>query len=226
MSKLYYPYCKENKCNGELKIKFNNSFTLDYECEKNNEHKGNNIYFKTFERFYLKEKLIEKCHKCNINLLNSNIFICKKCENNYCISCFLLDEHIKESNNNLEIISKKCKEHNMDLYYYCTNCKENLCIYCIKQNEKNNKHNNHCFKKLLDEMPSLERINNLKDKIIKKSNCYKQLIYKLNDWKRKINIKIEELIHNLNDEITLLEKMFLTFEKFFLLNIFFKFLLF
>ena len=65
-SKFYYPSCKNNNCDGVANISINkNNFSLDYECEKDKTHKRKNIYFKTFERFYLKESDIDKCMKCN-----------------------------------------------------------------------------------------------------------------------------------------------------------------
>ena len=55
-NKFYYPFCRVPGCNGVLGIRINdNDFSLDYECDKNENHYGQNIYFKTFERFYLKE---------------------------------------------------------------------------------------------------------------------------------------------------------------------------
>ena len=54
-AKFFYPCCRMDNCGGVLEIKINeNKFTLDYECEKNNTHKGKNIYFETFNNFYLK----------------------------------------------------------------------------------------------------------------------------------------------------------------------------
>ena len=67
-TKFYYPICPENNCNGVLLIKYiNDNFSLDYECENNKSHQGKNIYFKTFERFYLKGREIIYCIKCLSN---------------------------------------------------------------------------------------------------------------------------------------------------------------
>ena len=68
--KFYYPYCKENGCNGILLLKFNKDFSLDYCCDKNEKHQKKRIFFKIFERFYLHEKKIEKCFNCQCNLEN------------------------------------------------------------------------------------------------------------------------------------------------------------
>ena len=68
-TKFYYPICKIDNCGGVLKFKINkNNFSLNYKCEKNEKHIGKNIYFKTFERFYLKEIEIDKCENVNIFL--------------------------------------------------------------------------------------------------------------------------------------------------------------
>ena len=46
ISKFYYPCCREKGCDGLLRIKLNDNFTLDYECDKNKEHIGQNIFLK------------------------------------------------------------------------------------------------------------------------------------------------------------------------------------
>ena len=208
---IYYPFCREKDCNGLLKIKFNDDLTLDYECEKNKDHKGKKIYFTTFERFYLKEEVINKCTKCNLYLLNNNIFKCKECNKLFCFSCHLLEEHIKKNNDKLEIIKGKCSIHDMDLNQYCIECKKNLCIYFIRQDEPKNVHKNHNIKNIVDYIPSLTDINNLKNKIKQKTQIYTDLIKKLDKWKLTINKKIEVLKNSLNEEINILEKMIFSF---------------
>ena len=37
---FYYPYCREKGCDGILKMKFRDDFNIDYECDKNKNHKG------------------------------------------------------------------------------------------------------------------------------------------------------------------------------------------
>ena len=119
ITKFYYPSCRERGCNGLLKIIINDNFTIDYECDKNGEHKGKNIFFKTFELFYLKEKEINKCSKCHSNIDNDYLYNCKKCGLLYCTNCFLFDKHIKEDFNNLKIISQKCLSHKKEINSYC-----------------------------------------------------------------------------------------------------------
>ena len=101
---FYYPSCRTKNCNGILKFNINKNFSLDYKCEKNEDHKDEKIYFKTFERFYLKKKEIDKCSKCFSILESDYIYKCKKCDKNYCPTCFTNDEHIKK--NNSELIKK------------------------------------------------------------------------------------------------------------------------
>ncbi len=93
--KLFYPYCKENNYGGVLKIAINDNLSVDYKCSKNPMHKKENIYFKTFERFYLKEKKIDKCSQTNkIKIKNKSLKSNKS------------DIHTKKNNNNLDEISK------------------------------------------------------------------------------------------------------------------------
>ena len=133
VKKFYLPICRNDNCGGVLKIEINkNNFSLNYKCENNEDHKGTNIYFKTFERFYLKEAKISKCKICNSFLENNISYECKICQEYFCSSCFILHQHFKESLNNILIQSKKCKIHNAINVHYCLNCKKYLCNYCMK----------------------------------------------------------------------------------------------
>ena len=101
-NKFYYPCCRIPGCDGVLKIEINrNDFNLNYECDKNEEHNGQNIYFKTFERFYLKEKNKDKCKRCNCFLENNIKYQCNSCENYFCSSCFIFHKHIKQNINTI-----------------------------------------------------------------------------------------------------------------------------
>ena len=133
LSKCYYPCC--SRCKGILKIFFNDNFTINYECENDENHKKENIYFETLERFYIKEKVFECCKKCNKNLESDNKYICEECKNIYCNICFLSDEHIKNDIKKLNIKTNKCKLHQSVLNYYCIDCKKNICIGCLKIND-------------------------------------------------------------------------------------------
>ena len=132
LTKFYYPQCKEIGCNGLLNIKFGDIFTLENECDINKNHIGKKIFFKTFERFYLKEKEIEKCSKCFSVLYGDIFYKCKKCTKLYCTICFIKDEHIKNDMNNIEIETKKCKLHKRELNYYFINFKKNIVFIVLK----------------------------------------------------------------------------------------------
>ena len=93
--KYYYiPICREEGCNGNLNIFIDEQeFIVNGICDKNNNHKYNNIYFEIFEKFYLKENFIQECFNCTKNI---DKFECKECKKIYCSSCFLIDIHIKK----------------------------------------------------------------------------------------------------------------------------------
>ena len=106
ISKFYYPCCNEKDCDGILKIEINKkNFSINCICQKNSEHQKKNIYFKTFERFYLKEIKVKRCSKCGLNLENDLRYECKRCMKIYCGFCFVFDEHIKENNKELLLIN-------------------------------------------------------------------------------------------------------------------------
>ena len=209
---FHYPSCNTIGCNGVLEITFNDNFTINISCEKDENHNKKNIFYETFERFYLKEKKMENCLKCNKNLDNENIFACKECKNKYCVSCFMNDGHIKNNINNLNIKNNKCPIHEKELIYYCLNCKKLLCIYCLNQ-DKYDPHLNHYYYTLADMMPSINRINQLRHKINKKKLAYEKLQNLLDEWKKELIKKIEKLKQNLKKEIELLEKLFYNFNQ-------------
>ena len=213
MDKVYYPCCRENNCNGFLRFKINDNFSIDYECDNNEEHKRNKIYFKTFERFYLREDTIVNCSKCNISLPNNYIFKCNICKNTYCNLCFKFDTHIKEDIVNLNVLISSCSIHKMNLTHYCTDCNLNVCIYCIK-NDEDEEHEGHNIKSLLDYIPSITQINDLIDSINLKEKSNIELIDKINNWEKKIISKAEELKKNLKDEIDFLKKIVFNFSQY------------
>ena len=221
-SSFIYPFCREKGCYGVLKININEDFSINYQCDKNKNHKKKTIYFKTFERFYLKEKKVEKCSKCNANLETDIKYKCSQCKSKYCGSCFLIDKHISKNIHNLIIINTnvdKCKFHKKDLTHYCIKCKKKLCIYCIKEEKENNNHNYIC---LIDLIPSSNKIKDLKNKIRKRASNYENIINLINIWKKNVVNKIEELKQNLRDEIDFMEKMFSNYNKYFLNYTYFK----
>ena len=219
--KYYYPFCKEVGCDGILSVKLNDDFSLDYQCNKNEKHKKKRIFYKTFERFYLKEKIIEKCSKCYCDFGNDE-YKCIKCNATYCCYCFKFDEHIKNNIDNLMITKKRCLIHKKDLALYCFDCHKNLCIYCTKEDKEKNPHYQHQIKNINELIPPQNEIDNLNYKIKKRKERYKELIQLLDEWEIKIYNKIEELKRNLMYEIELMEKMFSSFNKCFLDYTYFK----
>ena len=214
--KFYYPFCRQNNCGGVLKIKINDNFSIDYECEKNMEHKGKNIYFKTFERFYLKEDCLDKCSICNSLLETLNKFRCKNCNNYYCILCFKYDSHIKENINNFEISSKICPAHKSQFTSYCIDCKEYLCNGCLKGSI--DKHNNHKKVLLLDLMPSDKQIEQLKINI----KSYDNLIESLETWINELIEKVKALQRRIINEKEIMIKLTSNYNYLFINYTYFK----
>ena len=203
-NKFYFPSCQ--KCDGLLKITISPlNFSIDYECEKNENHKKSDIFFKTFERFYLKEKEIYECSNCRLCLDNSEFYKCETCKLVYCGKCII--EDIK-TNNHKDIIFEtniqKCNKHNWNYNSYCFNCKKNICIYCTKGN---NLHYYHSVKNYDQILPSVEEIEYLKRKLNSKIIYTNIIIEKIENWKKELIKKIEELKQNLNDEISFFSKV-------------------
>ena len=219
--KYYYPFCKEVGCDGILSVELNDDFSLDYQCSKNEKHQKKRIFYKTFERFYLQEKIIENCSKCHCDFGNDE-YKCIKCNEIYCCYCFKYDEHIKNNIDNLMITKKRCLIHKKDLVQYCFDCHKNLCIYCTKDNKDKNPHYNHRIENLNDLIPPQNEIDKLNHKIKKRKERYLELIQLLDEWEIKLYNKIEELKKNLKYEIELMEKMFSNFNKCFLDYTYFK----
>ena len=199
--KYYFPYCQI--CGGVLKITINDNYSINYECSKNENHSGENIYFKTFERFYLKEKeMTDKCCLCNKSFETIIKYICKVCKKAYCCPCYYKDIHISEDIYNLDFVYQCCKIHNQKLIHYCIQCKKNFCKDCLL--EKNNNHSNyHEIKNLFNFTPSKNKIASLLDKL----NTYDELIKSINSLVKTFIEKIEHLKENILNEKELLNKM-------------------
>ena len=213
--KFYLPYCKEKLCKGLLKIKINDNFTVDFECDKNVNHKGKKIFFKNFENLYLIEKKTDICPKCNFNLENDNKYKCKICDNFYCPICFIYDEHIKNNINNLEIITHKCLLHKREYTEYCEDCKIYLCCHCVKDDNRNSVHQSHNIQNLISLMPTTNQIDYLINEIKKHSIKCEELIKSINQWQKTIITKSEELKRGLKNQINLLQKMIYNYNQFF-----------
>ena len=211
-NKYYIPICRKKGCEGHLKITIDEEkFLIKGKCQKNKEHIFNDIFFEIFEKFYLKENIIQNCFKCSNNLENKYKFVCNECKNIYCPYCFISDIHIKKDIKNLKFISNKCNNCENELINYCTNCGENICLICSKKYDNNKSHENHKIINILDIIPSKNKLNNLKEKIRKKSDYFDSVIKSLEEWQNELNKKIERIKENLKNEIYIIEKLFLNF---------------
>ena len=205
---MYVPTCQE--CKGVLSIKINPlNFSIEYICEKDKSHTGNNIFFKTFERFYLKEKQLKFCSKCQSSLENSESFSCEDCKCLYCSKCYIEDIQLNGHKNTNNYKNYRCLIHNNDFTEYCLDCKKNICFLCAKSGE----HKNHSTKCFTQVMPYSIDIDNLKNIIKEKTIFINKLIEKIDNWNLKINQKIKELKQNLQDEISLLKKIILNYNN-------------
>ena len=209
--KIYLPSCQD--CKGLLNFKIQPlNFSIDYECDNNKTHNKSDIYFKVFEKFYLKEREVLKCCSCKLNLENAEYFNCDICKNIYCCKCYIEDIQInghKNIINNIKNYNNKCINHYNEFIGYCLNCKTNICILCIKEDT----HKDHNTNNYIDIMPSTENIEHLVNKIKAKSVYTKKLIEKIDNWKKIINKKVENLKQNLRDEICLFEKIIVNFNN-------------
>ena len=212
-NKYYIPICRESGCNGYLEFDFDNKdFFIKYNCHKNNNHNSNNLYYETFEKFYLKEKYIPKCYKCNIFLENKDKYKCVECNKLYCISCFLSDMHIRKNWINLQIITNKCSKDKNELTYFCKDCQQKVCPFCLRI-LKNYPHKKHEIESILDEIPSSYILNSLKEKILKKEKYYEKIFESLDEWLVELNKKIERIKENLRTEIRILKKIFFNYNQ-------------
>ena len=181
-NKYFIPICREIGCNGHLKISINEEkFLVNGICNKNNNHKFNDLYLETFERFYLKENTTQNCYNCSKNLENECKFECYECNKLLCSNCFSSEIHIKKNIKNLKVI-------------------ENPSL--IDKNKIIN---------ILKKMPTKNKLSLLKRKINKKSESFNYLIKSINEWQNELNKKIERLKQNLMNEIRIIKKLFLNF---------------
>ena len=211
-NKYYIPVCPEKNCNGHLRISIDeDKFIINAKCQRNKEHIFNNLYFETFQKYYLKEITIQKCFKCLSNLDNKNQYECKKCQKIYCSNCFFKDEHFKENIDNINLMTNRCPKDQNELSSYCLNCDQKFCSFCFKKYEEKNPHKNHKIVNITNSIPSLEKIKNLEEKIRKKSDAFDSLIKSLNEWQNELNKKIERIKKKLKNEISIIQKLFLNF---------------
>ena len=203
----YVPICREYGCNGNLIISINEYlFQVNCFCEKNHNHKYK-LYFDTFDKFYLKEKIIKRCSYCFNKIVNKIFYKCDQCHQLYCSNCFIYDKHIKENLNNLKIIKTVCPKDDHEFTEYCIDCGKKLCAYCLKLNI-DKEHKGHKIMNISQHIPSNEHIKDIKQKISKKLSDYENLIKSLSEWQSELNKKLEQLKNNLLSEIKILNKLF------------------
>lgn len=202
---VYVPTCQE--CKGVLSIIIKPlNFSIEYICEKDKSHTGN-IFFKAFERFYLKEKQLKFCSKCQLSLENSESFSCDDYKCFYCSKCYIEDIQLNGHKNTNNYKNYRCLIHNNDFTEYCLDCKKNICFLCAKNGE----HKDHSTKCFTQVMPYSKDIDNLKNIIKEKTILINKLIKKIDNWNSNINQKIKELKQNLQDEICLFKKIILNY---------------
>ena len=212
-NKNYIPICKEEGCEGHLKISIDEDrFSINCICENNKDHIYNNIYFETFEKFYLKEIIFQKCFNCSNYLENKDKYKCIECNNIYCSSCFLTDIHIQNNWKNLKL---ETNDSNNKLVYYDLehiDSRKNTKIFCFKKFEDKNPDENHIIKANLKKN-SIFNLGELREKIFKKAKAFESLIKSIDKWQMDLNKKIEMLKQNLRKEITIIKKLFYNFNQ-------------
>ena len=212
-SEFYIPVCNIDDCNGILKLDFDlNNFTVNYKCEKNEEHIGENISIENFKKSNIKKERINKCSQCSLNLENEWEYKCNTCDKLYCPMCLFDDEHIKFNSNLISKKFNKCQLHNYTKNNYCINCCEYICDLC----KKNETCKDHDVKNILDIIPSANKINSLEEKIKEKKIYIQNIIISIDKWLIKLNEDINSLKQNLERTIEIYEILFTNFSQQFL----------
>jgi hypothetical protein len=203
--KYYLPICREIQCGGLLDIKIKEDESLiSAVCRRNKQHRYDKLYLKTFENFYMNEISLKKCTKCSKILEDDNIYKCIICDKLYCVSCIINDEHFKENNNNIKLISK-CLKHDKKLVN-CFDCLQKICLKC-EDDKKDNKHSNH---KILNKenAPTKQQIDTFKAEVERKLNSLENLFNSIEIWENQIFRKINILKQNIKNERDILIKLF------------------
>ena len=187
------------------------NLSINYECSKNRNHYGNNIYYKTFERYYLKESIekVYKCSTCLSIIISKELYKCKECNKIFCKECYCSEEHINKDNTNIIKIHQNPKKTNLNKkctkcennIFYCFDCIQNICIYCSDYHKK---HKTINFQALSH---STESIKILQEQITNKSKINENIIISLEEWVKKLKKKVEIIKQKLRDQIDLLKTM-------------------
>ena len=176
------PKCKEN-----CFIKFQDFKILLFGCK--NKHNNDYLLLDEFEKSQYINELKINCNICNNNKFKSydkKFFKCLTCDKNLCPLCS--SQH-DESHDIIDYNQKNylCNIHN-DLYIsYCENCNINLCMFCEKEHDSN--HKKIEYKNIIENKTEIKKeINNFRNKIDLFINNIKEIIEKLNDIIKNIDI--------------------------------------
>ena len=172
------PKCKEN-----MLIKIN-----DYRINLNgckNGHNFNNILIYEFENKQIIDISKIICEECKINnksnVYNNEMYKCIKCGKIVCPLCKLKHDKNHEIIN-YELQNYICNKHNESFIKYCEKCNNNICIKCEKE------HKNHNTIYLGDMMLDNNKNDTFKEYIDKLNNEIDDIIIKLNNVKKNIEI--------------------------------------
>ena len=159
------------KCYEQTKMNIQNYKINLFECKNN--HNINNILFNDFEKTQMIDLTKIICDICKernkAETYNNEFFKCYECDINLCPLC--RSQHNKNHCiYNYDKINSICNKHNESIISYCNKCSKNLCFICEKD------HNGH-------------EIYKLGNMLIEKN----ELIEKLNELKKYINIFIENI---------------------------------
>ena len=197
------------KCGEKAKIDFKN-YKISLTCKNN--HITNDIPFEEFEKTQYMDQSKIICGKCeSVNKSESfnNIFYrCISCNLNLCPLC--KSSHNKKDNIiNYDQMEFICNTHNDTYTSFCNKCNINLCIICEKQHQKHEIIN---FGKMMVEKDQLEeRLNSLKDEIMKMDINIKEMINILNKVSNNMHnycTFVEEKIKNFDVKNRNMEKMY------------------
>lgn len=213
---IYQDYYSCDECNKTPKIVYIDykKNDIQFNCD---EHKIKTL---TLNQFLKSIKENNKCHKCYKVMINHNLLkYCINCNINLCTKCSI--DHINKSINhtivNNEDYNIKCKYHNDEFYIgYCTTCKENICNEC-KRTRIHREHQKFDYMEIHPTKNDFEIIKTFNNQIGNELNNFKNnyniqlienekinsiniIVEKFNKLKGDIDIKYENIIHNLYKE--------------------------
>ena len=194
---VFLPLC--SRCGDILNISIDPmTFEVSYNCS--NEDLSKIASYSHFEKKYMK----------SINSLKDEL------KNSTALPKYLFDEKEKNYNNILKYFYEfeKCKEHNLDNTEYCPICKHNICIFCANE-EKHIYHKDQIIK-YRDIVPSNNQCEKIIQELINREKFIESFICKIEEWKKIVMKKIETLKQKLNEEIILLRKIVINYNKKFL----------